>query len=96
MCVCHFPTHSSCPPFMALSAVAAIAAAMTLLEQVLASVFGPREVDSRADMQQDKAIIKCEYAMAAFSTGVRAPAVRLTVRPRTHIPQQQHGSTCAA
>jgi hypothetical protein len=37
--------------------------------QVLASVFGPREVDSRADMQQDKAIIKCEYAMAAFSTG---------------------------
>lgn len=40
------------------------------IEQVLASVFGPREVDSRADMQQDKAIIKCEYAMAAFSTGV--------------------------
>lgn len=37
--------------------------------QVLASVFGPREVDSRADMLQDRAIIKCEYAMAAFSTG---------------------------
>jgi ribonuclease PH len=37
--------------------------------QVLASVFGPREVDVRSDMQQDKAIIKCEYAMAAFSTG---------------------------
>eukprot|EP00879_Flechtneria_rotunda_P003558 GHRR01003792.1.p1 GENE.GHRR01003792.1~~GHRR01003792.1.p1 ORF type:complete len:250 (+),score=66.73 GHRR01003792.1:129-878(+) len=39
--------------------------------QVLASVFGPREVENRSEMQQDKAIVKCEYAMAAFSTGER-------------------------
>jgi hypothetical protein len=38
--------------------------------KVLASVFGPREVATRSDLQQDRAIIKCEYAMAAFSTGV--------------------------
>jgi len=69
---------------------------MTLLQQVLASVFGPREVDSRADMQQDKAIIKCEYAMAAFSTGARASAVRLIIPQRAHIHQQRHASACAA
>uniref|UniRef100_A0A383VD35 Uncharacterized protein n=1 Tax=Tetradesmus obliquus TaxID=3088 RepID=A0A383VD35_TETOB len=39
--------------------------------QVLASVFGPREVESRADIKQDRAIVKCEYAMANFSTGER-------------------------
>ncbi|GBF94363.1 exosome complex component [Raphidocelis subcapitata] len=39
--------------------------------QVLASVFGPREVEQRSQLQHDRAIVKCEYAMAAFSTGER-------------------------
>lgn len=38
--------------------------------KVLAAVFGPHEVTSRSQMQQDRAIVVCEYAMAAFSTGV--------------------------
>lgn len=54
---------------------------LLLPTQVLASVFGPREVDLRSDMQQDKAIIKCEYAMAAFSTGA-------------HTHPQSDGSAC--
>lgn len=37
---------------------------------MLAAVFGPHEVELRSQMKEDKAIIKCEYAMAAFSTGV--------------------------
>jgi hypothetical protein len=37
--------------------------------QVLAAVFGPREVELRSQMQNDRAIVKCEYSMAAFSTG---------------------------
>lgn len=43
--------------------------AWVLPQQVLASVFGPREVDSRSQNKQEKAVVKCEYAMAAFSTG---------------------------
>lgn len=39
--------------------------------QVLASVFGPREVELRSEQLHDRAIVKCEYAMAAFSTGER-------------------------
>ncbi|KAI8477233.1 MAG: ribosomal protein S5 domain 2-type protein [Monoraphidium minutum] len=39
--------------------------------QVLASVFGPREVELRSQLRHDRAIVKCEYAMAAFSTGER-------------------------
>lgn len=39
--------------------------------KVLAAVFGPHEVSKRSDIQEDKAIIKCEYSMAAFSTGER-------------------------
>lgn len=37
--------------------------------QVLAAVFGPKEATLRSQAQQDKAIVRCEYAMAAFSTG---------------------------
>jgi ribonuclease PH len=48
---------------------------LLLLLQVLASVFGPREVESRADIKQDRAIVKCEYAMANFSTGEQAAAL---------------------
>jgi hypothetical protein len=32
-------------------------------------VFGPREVEVRSQLKTDRAIVKCEYAMAAFSTG---------------------------
>jgi ribonuclease PH len=48
---------------------------LLLLLQVLASVFGPREVESRADIKQDRVIVKCEYAMANFSTGDCAAAL---------------------
>lgn len=44
--------------------------------QVLASVFGPREVELRSQMRHDRAIVKCEYAMAAFSTGAFARGAR--------------------
>jgi exosome complex component RRP41 len=37
--------------------------------QVLAAVFGPKEVAIRSQRQHDRAVVKCEYAMAAFSTG---------------------------
>ncbi len=37
--------------------------------QVLAAVFGPHEVHKRGELQEDRAIVKCEYAMATFSTG---------------------------
>lgn len=39
--------------------------------QVLASVFGPHEVTKRGERLDDRAIVKCEYSMAAFSTGVK-------------------------
>mmetsp|Transcript_11432 Transcript_11432/g.20163 ORF Transcript_11432/g.20163 Transcript_11432/m.20163 type:complete len:245 (-) Transcript_11432:375-1109(-) len=39
--------------------------------KVLAAVFGPHEVENRSQQQPDRAIIKCEYGMAAFSTGER-------------------------
>jgi len=34
-------------------------------------VFGPHEADTRGAAKDDRAIIKCEYSMAAFSTGER-------------------------
>lgn len=37
--------------------------------QVLAAVFGPREVEVRSQLKHDRAIVKCEYSMASFSTG---------------------------
>lgn len=39
--------------------------------KVLAAVFGPREVKRRGEMREDRAIVHCEYSMAAFSTGER-------------------------
>ncbi|KAG7671580.1 hypothetical protein KSW81_003712 [Nannochloris sp. 'desiccata'] len=39
--------------------------------KVLAAVFGPKEVEQRSQMDSTKAIVRCEYAMAAFSTGER-------------------------
>lgn len=37
--------------------------------QVLAAVYGPRVADVRSHTLHDKAVVKCEYAEAAFSTG---------------------------
>lgn len=39
--------------------------------QVLAAVFGPKAVEARSQTDASKAIVRCEYAMAAFSTGER-------------------------
>lgn len=39
--------------------------------KVLAAVFGPHEVEQRSKAQPGRAIVQCEYAMAAFSTGER-------------------------
>uniref|UniRef100_A0A7S0VJU7 Uncharacterized protein n=1 Tax=Polytomella parva TaxID=51329 RepID=A0A7S0VJU7_9CHLO len=39
--------------------------------KVLASVFGPHEVRNRSECDDDKVVVKCEYAMASFSTGDR-------------------------
>lgn len=39
--------------------------------QVMCSVFGPKEVEQRSMMNPERAIVKCEYSMAAFSTGER-------------------------
>lgn len=37
--------------------------------KVLAAVFGPKPVTNRGEEDEKKAIVKCEYAMAVFSTG---------------------------
>ena len=37
--------------------------------KVLAAVFGPKPVEQRSQENEGRAVIKCEYAMAAFSTG---------------------------
>ncbi|MEW5310182.1 MAG: hypothetical protein WDW38_002003 [Sanguina aurantia] len=39
--------------------------------KVLAAVFGPHDVSNRAEYKEDRAIVHCEYTMAAFSTGER-------------------------
>eukprot|EP00899_Mesostigma_viride_P013707 jgi/Mesvir1/22337/Mv19738-RA.1 len=39
--------------------------------KVLAAVFGPHEVTNRGSMKQDRAVVRCEYSMAPFSTGER-------------------------
>ncbi|KVH97290.1 Exoribonuclease, phosphorolytic domain 1 [Cynara cardunculus var. scolymus] len=39
--------------------------------KVIAAVYGPREVQHRSQMVNDKALIRCEYTMANFSTGDR-------------------------
>lgn len=37
--------------------------------QVIAAVYGPRVAENRSQALYDRAIVKCEYAEAAFSTG---------------------------
>ena len=37
--------------------------------RVLAAVFGPKPVEQRSQEDERRAIVKCEYAMASFSTG---------------------------
>lgn len=39
--------------------------------KVMAAVFGPHEPTNRGQAAHDRAIVRCEYAMAAFSTGER-------------------------
>lgn len=39
--------------------------------KVIATVFGPHEPTVRGQAAHDRAIVRCEYAMAAFSTGER-------------------------
>ncbi|XP_073277304.1 exosome complex component RRP41 homolog [Primulina huaijiensis] len=39
--------------------------------RVLAAVYGPREVQNRSQQINDKALVRCEYSMANFSTGDR-------------------------
>lgn len=41
--------------------------------QVLAAVYGPRVADIRGQALHDRALVKCECAHAAFSTGKHAP-----------------------
>ena len=38
---------------------------------MLATVYGPREVEVRARAKHDEALVTCEYSMATFSTGER-------------------------
>lgn len=37
--------------------------------KVLAAVFGPKPVEQRSREDEKRAVVRCEYAMAAFSTG---------------------------
>ncbi len=37
--------------------------------QVLAAVFGPKPVETRSQEDDKRCLVKCEYAMASFSTG---------------------------
>ncbi|XAR53987.1 hypothetical protein NMG60_11028960 [Bertholletia excelsa] len=39
--------------------------------KVIAAVYGPREVQNRSEQINDKALVRCEYSMANFSTGDR-------------------------
>ena len=47
--------------------------------KVLAAVFGPKEPELRSQADATAAIVKCEYAMASFSTG--GPLPHLPGRP---------------
>jgi exosome complex component RRP41 len=51
--------------------------------QVLAAVFGPREVEVRSQQLADRALIKCEYSMAAFSTGEKPMVEETDGHPAT-------------
>ncbi|KAI7840133.1 hypothetical protein COHA_006172 [Chlorella ohadii] len=39
--------------------------------KVLAAVFGPKPVETRSQEDDKRCLVKCEYAMASFSTGER-------------------------
>ncbi|XP_024541981.1 exosome complex component RRP41 homolog [Selaginella moellendorffii] len=39
--------------------------------KVIAAVYGPHEVHNRSQQLWDRALVRCEYSMAAFSTGDR-------------------------
>ncbi len=58
--------HSPCPWYTPLTILLRFQRS-----QVMCSVFGPKEVEQRSMMDPERAIVKCEYSMAAFSTGER-------------------------
>lgn len=39
--------------------------------KVMAVVYGPHEVSNRTHQLHDRALVRCEYSMATFSTGER-------------------------
>lgn len=39
--------------------------------RVLAAVYGPREPPVRADVEHDRAVVRCEYSTASFASGAR-------------------------
>ncbi|PRW20485.1 exosome complex component RRP41-like protein isoform A [Chlorella sorokiniana] len=39
--------------------------------KVLAAVFGPKPIENRSQEDEKRCLVKCEYAMASFSTGER-------------------------
>ncbi|KAL8138518.1 hypothetical protein V2J09_004519 [Rumex salicifolius] len=39
--------------------------------KVIAAVYGPREVENKGQQISDRALVRCEYSMANFSTGDR-------------------------
>ncbi|CAN1157243.1 Exosome complex component RRP41 homolog [Linum perenne] len=39
--------------------------------KVIAAVYGPREVQNKSQINNDQALVRCEYTMANFSTGDR-------------------------
>ncbi|XP_070667252.1 exosome complex component RRP41 homolog isoform X2 [Malus domestica] len=41
------------------------------ITKVIAAVYGPREVQNRSQQMNDRALVRCEYTMANFSTGDR-------------------------
>ena len=49
--------------------------------KVLAAVYGPREAPMRSDALHDRALVRCEFSMASFSTGERRRRTRATASP---------------
>lgn len=75
-CQVALPLHCRFPLPHATSVALSVALSVspltvTDLRQVIAAVYGPHEPTVRGQASHDRAIVKCEYAMAAFSTGER-------------------------
>lgn len=67
--------------------------------KVLAAVFGPKPTELRSQEDEKRAIIRCEYAMAAFSTGTGVHNVGTPpsgVRSGQPIDVWRAGGACCA